>query len=106
MTVSIHLDRLGREVIDSPTIRHELSQWLKVCAMSPRELSGAFNDYPTMIGPAARDVLEEALCALGSRHGRPLGAVVHRADEQFIAKTLPNPDADPTRPWWWGRWPV
>jgi len=105
MATSYALDQLGYERVSSPTVWRELDLWLKVCAMSAAQLDGPSNDWPTLIGPAARDVLEAAMNALGRRKAAPLRAVVHRADEQFIAKTLPNPHSDPTAPWWWRRAP-
>jgi hypothetical protein len=50
--------------------------------------------------------VEAAMNALGRRQAAPLRAVVRRADQQFLAKTFNNPDADQGMPWWWRRGPI
>jgi hypothetical protein len=67
-------------------------------------LSRAHSDWTEFIGPFARELLECAVQALTRRHAAPLKAEIERLDRQFEAKTLNNPRADPTLPWWARRW--
>lgn len=106
MATSYALDRLGRARLSSSWVRADLDSWLAVCALSASRLSGPNNDATTFMGPIAREGLEEAINALGRRHAAPLRAVVHRADERFLANTLPNTQDPPTPRWWWTRRPM
>jgi hypothetical protein len=106
MTTSHALDRLDVDRLSSGNVGVELGTWLKVSALSTSQLDGPYNDWSTFIGPGAREILNEAMNALDRRHAAPLRAVVYRADEQFLAKTLHNPDDAPGGGWWWERRPM
>lgn len=103
-STSVALDRLGRVEVSSVRVKHALAGWLRTASLSRSELGGAHNDWTEFIGPAERGELEEAMLALTPRQAAPLRAVVARADDQFRAKTLPNPRADSDLPWWARRW--
>lgn len=103
-STSVALDRLGRPEVSSVQVRAALEGWQRTASLSRALLGGAHNDWTEFIGPAERGQLEQALLALPPRHAAQLRRVVKRADEQFWAKTLPNPHADPAQPWWARRW--
>lgn len=67
---------------------------------SRRDLDDASNDYVEYSGPTARDVIDAAIRALPKRFARELRKLVSPLDEAVAAKTLPDPFADPARPWW------
>jgi len=98
------LDRLDLSELTSAHVAQALKGWERTTSLSRAELSAPHNDWTEFIAPGERGVLEEALNALPPRHAAPLRAVVDRADEQFAAKTLPNPMVDPSQPWWARRW--
>lgn len=98
------LDRLARPEISSAQVKRALEAWQRTASLPRAALGGPHNDYTEFIGPMEREELERALLALPSRQAAPLRAVVERADEEFRAKTLHNPKADPARPWWARRW--
>jgi hypothetical protein len=105
MTTSHALDRRGVDRLSSGNVGVELGTWLKVCALSVAQLDGPYNDWSTVIGPGAREILNEAMNALDRRHAGPSRAVIYRADEQ-LAKTLHNPDDATGGGWWWERRPM
>lgn len=98
------LDRLGRPDLRSGRVAASLATWRRVASKPRSELSSSHNDWTEFIGPFARDHLERALRALGRRHAAPLRAEVEQLDRSFEAKTLNNPRADPSLPWWARRW--
>jgi hypothetical protein len=100
MSTSRALDRLGRPEISSQNVREALVTWQTVAGKSRATLSTPHNDWTEHIGPPARDRLEMALRALNRRQAAPLRTVVSQADAAFRAKTLNNPRADQSRPWW------
>lgn len=103
MTTSYALDRLGRAEISSSAVGFALRAWRDIAVSSLEELSGAGNDWVELVGPVHREELERAVRALPRHHGARLRAVVEAADEDFLAKTLPDHHADPAQPWWWRR---
>ncbi len=104
MATSRELDRLDCPEIDSLQVRDALVAWQRVASMTRAELGSPHSDWTELIGPSNRGLLEQALLALPRRHAVPLRAVVERADDEFRAKTLNNPRADPFGPWWERRW--
>jgi len=104
MATSRALDRLARPEVSSARVRRALEAWRRTASLPRAVLSAPHNDWTEFIGPMARDELERALLALPRRRAAPLRAVVERADKEFRAKTLHNPRADSSRPWWARRW--
>ncbi len=104
LATSRALDRLDRPEISSVRVKQALEAWQHTASLPRARLSGPHNDWTEFIGPMARDELERALSALPRRQAAALRAVVERADEAFWAKTLNNPRADRSRPWWARRW--
>jgi hypothetical protein len=104
MPTSRALDRLGRPEVSSQNVKWALATWQTVAGKPRATLSAAHNDWAEHIGPPARDQLEMALRALNRRQAAPLGRAVGRADDAFRVKTLNNPRADQSRPWWARRW--
>jgi hypothetical protein len=104
MATSRALDRLARPEVSSPRVRDALVAWQRVASLSRADLGAPHNDWTEFVGPMIRGELEQALLALPRRHAALLRAVVDPADDEFRAKTLNNPKADPSRPWWERRW--
>lgn len=98
------LDRLDDPHPTSAEVAHALQEWAEVVGQPQRVLSAPHNDWAELIGPSAREVLEDAVQALGRRAARPLRAELARLDADFERKTSHNPFADPSRPWWARRW--
>jgi hypothetical protein len=98
------LDRLDQPDLRSERVAESLAAWSRVASMSPSDLSRPHNDWTEFIGPFAREHLERALLALGRRQAGPLRTEVERLDDLFETKTLNNPRADPSLPWWARRW--
>jgi len=96
------LDPTTRSIDPSSLV--DLSSIDAAASLPRARLSGPHNDWTEFIGPMARDELERALSALPRRQAAALRAMVERADEAFWAKTLNNPRADRSRPWWARRW--
>ena len=94
------LDRLGRPEIGSAEVGCALGRWRQVASLSKTQLTSPHNDWTDIIGPMAREVLERAMKALSRRQAAPLRNQVEKIDNMFLAKTLHNPAADPSRPWW------
>lgn len=100
MSTSRALDRLGRRLLTSRSIRTELVTWREV-AHKPRSALGADdNDWIRFVGPLARNTLEEAVRALNRHQRAPLRREVARLDAVFEEKTLNDPLADQSLPWW------
>ena len=67
----------------------------------PRSALGADNnDWVQFVGPLARNTLEEAMHALSRRQRAAFRREVARLDALFEQKTLNDPLADPSLPWW------
>ncbi len=98
--VTIALDRTARSDIRPEAIAAALWQWRRMCRQSRRELGNGSNDDTVYLGPDARDVMQRALNALPRHPARQLGHRIAAADRTFATKTLPDPFADPRRPWW------
>jgi hypothetical protein len=94
MSTSHALDRLDRPTINSEQVGQALATWQHVAHLPRDVLSGPHNDWTDFIGPTARAQLEQALHALSQR----------QAAETLRAKTLNNPTAEPSQPWWAKRW--
>lgn len=58
------------------------------------------NDWVQLVGPLARNTLEEAMCALNGRRCAAIHDEVAQLDALFARKTLNDPLADPSLPWW------
>ena len=78
--------------------------WYDTASRSRTELAHPNSDWTLYIGPDARTRLEHAVHVLPRRKAAALRAVVERADEAFLAKTLENPLADSSAAWWTRRW--
>jgi hypothetical protein len=104
MATSYALDRLDRSDISSARVAEALRIWQQTASPTRAQLSLPNNDWALLIGPIARNDLERALRALPQRSAAALRLVVERADESFRSKTLNNPRADPSQPWWARRW--
>jgi hypothetical protein len=104
MSTSHALDRLDRPTINSEQVGQALATWQHVAHLPRDVLSGPHNDWTDFIGPTARAQLEQALHALSQRQAASLRTLVERADETLRAKTLNNPTAEPSQPWWAKRW--
>ena len=85
-------------------MKRALEAWQRIASLPRAALSTSHNDWTEFIGPMAREELERALLALPRRQAAPLRVVVERADDEFRSKTLHNPRADHSRPWWARRW--
>ncbi|BBG03997.1 hypothetical protein PSA01_47790 [Pseudonocardia saturnea] len=94
------LERIGRADLRPEQIAGALAEWRRMARRSRRELSNASDDDVQHSGPLARDVLDTAVRVLPRRSSRTLRALVRSPDEAIAAKTLPDPFADPARPWW------
>jgi predicted short-subunit dehydrogenase-like oxidoreductase (DUF2520 family) len=66
-------------------------------------LGGDNNDWVQFVGPLARNTLEEAMRALNRRQRAALRREVARLDALFAQKTLNDPLADLSLPWWFRR---
>lgn len=66
-------------------------------------LQGENNDWVRFVGPIAREALEQALCALPRHQRAPLRREIAELDLLFVDKTLNNPLAHPSQPWWFRR---
>jgi len=104
LATSRALDRLARLEVSSARMKRALEAWQRIASLPRAALSTSHNDWTEFIGPMAREELERALLALSRRQAAPLRVVVERADDEFRSKTLHNPRADPSRPWWARRW--
>ncbi len=91
------------EVALGRPIAAALVQWNTVCHHTRAALNAPCNDWAEIIGPHARDLLENALETLPPREARWLGHRVAPLDAMFLDKTLQNPREDPDLPWWWRR---
>ncbi|WP_298799453.1 hypothetical protein [uncultured Pseudonocardia sp.] len=98
------LDRLDRPEISSLRVIQALETCQRTASLPAATLSAPYNDWTELIGPMARDELERALRALPTRQAAALRVLVARADAAFRVKTLNNPRADPSQPWWARRW--
>ncbi|GAA1206973.1 hypothetical protein [Pseudonocardia alaniniphila] len=63
-------------------------------------LCRANNDWVRFVGPLARTTLEEAMLALNRRQRAALRREVAPLDVLFEQKTLNDPLANPSLPWW------
>ena len=63
-------------------------------------LSADNNDWVQFVGPLARNTLEEAMRALNRRQRAALRREVARLDNLSEQKTLNDPLANPSLPWW------
>ncbi len=104
LATSRALDRLARLEVSSARMKRALEAWQRIASLPRAALSTSHNDWTEFIGPMAREELERALLALPRRQAAPLRVVVERADDEFRSKTLHNPRADHSRPWWARRW--
>jgi hypothetical protein len=104
MSTSRALDRLDRPRLTSLEVNGELISWRRVAHLPRSALGRENNDWVQFVGPLARDALEQAIRALPRRRRAPLRRRVARLDALFEAKTLNNPLADPSLPWWSRRW--
>lgn len=98
--LAAELRRTGRADLSPERIAVALAGWKWMSRQSRRDLDDASNDYVEYSGPTARDVLDVAIRALPKRFARELRKLVSPLDEAVAAKTLPDPFADPARPWW------
>lgn len=103
-TTAHALDRLGRQELASDRVAASLATWQRVASSPRAALTAPNSDLTEFIGPIARRHLEQALQALSRGQAGPLRAEVRRLDEEFESKTLNNPRADPSLPWWARRW--
>jgi hypothetical protein len=94
------LDRLDRPSLTSRSVRDGLVEWHRVAQQPVAELRREYNDWIRFIGPFARHTLEQAMNALPRHHRAPLRREVARIDAVFLDRTLNDPRADPSRPWW------
>lgn len=104
ISTSRALDRLDRPRLTSLEINAELLGWHRVAHKSRAALARESNDWIHFVGPMARDRLEQAMRALTRRQRAPLRRRVARLDALFEGKTVNNPLADPSLPWWSRRW--
>jgi hypothetical protein len=100
MATSRAVDRLGRRRMSSASINGALATWRSVVHKPRSALHGDNNDWTEFIGPMARGELEDAIHALGRRQRAPLRREVARLDAVYEQKTLNDPRADPSLPWW------
>ncbi len=98
------LDRLDRSDIDSARLAEAVRAWQFTASLPRAQLTAPNNDWALYIGPNARNELELALHVLPRRKAATLRTVVEQADETFRSRTLNNPLADPSLPWWARRW--
>lgn len=104
ISTSRALDRLDRPRLTSLEINAELLTWRRVAQKPRAVLAREGNDWIHFVGPLARDTLERAMRALPRRQRAPLRRRVARLDALFAGKTVNNPQADPSLPWWSRRW--
>jgi hypothetical protein len=94
------IERLGRSGISSARVNAALATWRAVVRKPRSALHRDNNDWTELIGPMARRELEDAIHALGRRQRAPLRREVARLDALYEQKTLNDPRADPSLPWW------
>lgn len=99
-TVAQALERLDEPDLDPVTIAGELDQWRKVCSKPRATLAKPNNDWVEVIGPQARSAIEAAIQALDRTSAAQLSIEVSQLDVRYEDKTLNDPDADPSLPWW------
>ena len=85
-------------------IADELQTWRRVAHLPESVLAAPHNDWTEFIGPMARSTLGAAEEALNRHDGATLRAELARLDAEFARKTIHNPSADPSLPWWGRRW--
>ncbi|MGM0724201.1 MAG: hypothetical protein ACQEXM_27600, partial [Actinomycetota bacterium] len=103
LSTSRALDRLDRPRLTSGSVRTDLLSWRRVTLKPRSTLQRENNDWVQFIGPFSRDVLEQALHALPRHRRASLRRQIAQLDARFLDKTLNNPTADPSLPWWWRR---
>ena len=102
--------KVWRDLVHLPasTLSQPHNDWTELCERQRVELSGGCGGSSALrtelVGPSAREVLAEAVQALGRRDGAPLRAELARLDAELEHKTSHNPLTDPTLPWWSRRW--
>lgn len=97
------LDRLERPELRSQKIAAVFHEWVNVCRKPTSVLSAEHNDWAGLIGPIARDRLEQAVQALPRHLNRELRTQLSRWDQRFEARTVPDPTRNPCASWWWQR---
>ena len=94
------LDQLQRPELNSHYVAASLFVWQRYVRTPRDHRRWQDHDDAEWMGEDSRTVLERAIHALGPRQARPLRTIVERLDRSFLAMTVPDPTADPNRPWW------
>ncbi|MDG4809961.1 hypothetical protein O7634_24685 [Micromonospora sp. WMMD1120] len=81
-------------------IARALRGWSRQARGPASDLLDEFGGCPCGCTSHHRHVLDLALRALPRRTARELRSVVEAADDRFLSRTLANPWADPSAPWW------
>ncbi|WP_430500776.1 hypothetical protein ACQRWP_03615 [Micromonospora trifolii] len=81
-------------------IGRALRAWTDKARGPARDLLDDFGGCPCSCTSDYRKVLDIALRSLTGKTARELRRAVGAADELFLSRTLANPWADPSDPWW------
>lgn len=89
------------ELLEPGAVARELRRWETMARAGSVHRPGSHPcGVPECCGPGPRGALEEAIRYLPRRAKPGLRRLVGRIDEIYIARTRPDPLADPGAPWW------
>ena len=95
------------ELLEPGAIARDLRQWETMARAGSVHRPGSHPcGAPECCGPGPRGALEETIRNLPPRVKPGLRRLVGRIDEIYMARTRPDPLADPGAPWWERRRPA